>query len=119
MAYISKEEIVGELEGYEIVPYLTDEQLFRIVMDINCNPMNKPDNSMAQKVNTFIHHVWENTDLCEEYTIEEQCPQRFEGIPDNGKTHDAVEAIYKKAFAEGIEYAIQWIFADIDYYFGK
>lgn len=118
MYYSQDDYIIDQYQNEveTILGILTDEQKWELATMANIGHLSHANSGIEERVNMFIHYVWEQTDLCAEYTIEEQCPQRFEGVPDSGKTHDAVEKHVKRAFAAGIEYAIQWIFSEIDVY---
>lgn len=117
--YCSQDDYICEQYDNEvetIVSILTDEQKWELVTMANVGRLAHSKSSIEERVNMFVHYVWEQTDLCAEYVADEQCPQRFENIPDKGKIHDAVEEHVKRAFSAGIEFAIQWLFAEIDAY---
>lgn len=118
MPYISREEYISQvLESEELVQYLTDEQIDTIWLDLGIACMKARDGSrMSRLLDEFLHHEWEQTDMQAAYTIEEQTPQRFDGIPQSGKVYERVRELYAEAFYEGIEHAVRWMLADTDYY---
>ena len=117
MTYVPLEELVSELPAKHIVKYLDDAQLERCYTDAYVANISADDE--RDTINAFLHYVWENTDMSAEWTIDEELPRHYDGIPDRGKTHDAADEVWREAFNDGIEHCMQWLFAEIDAYYQR
>lgn len=117
MSYVSLQELVSELPVCHVVKYLDDEQLERCYIDAYMAHIAA--NDPCEDVREFLHHVWENTDMAADWAIDEKMPQHYVGIPDKGKTHDAVDSIWHDAFNAGIEHCIQWLFGELESYYNR
>lgn len=112
----SQASLIVEYCGVGIIPYLTDEQADAITLDILAHRfVGEPRETKRELVDNFLHHCMENTDMSVEYVIDENCPQRFDNVPDKGKIHDIVESVWREAFAEGIEHAFVWMLGESEY----
>lgn len=92
----------------DVIAMLDDEQKWQLAQWAGIGGNGYAEDVQC-KVDYFIHHCIEGTDMASEYTILEQVPERFEGIPDKGKVHDAVYRIAGRAYLAGIEHAVNWM----------
>ena len=113
MSYVPIDELLEDVPTEHIVKYMTDEQMEQCYFDAYLGHIFKKDT--ADMFEWFVHHCVEFTDMEAEYVIEENIPQRFDGIPQSGKTYDAVRRIYVQAYFEGIEHAVSWMLGEVEY----
>lgn len=108
--------LIIEYCGVGIIPYLTDEQADAITLDILAHRfVGEPRETKRELVDKFLHHCMESTDMSADYVVDENCPQRFDNVPDKGKTHDIVESVWREAFVEGIEHVFVWMLGESEY----
>ena len=117
MAYVSLQELVSNLPACHIVNYLNDEQLERCYIDAYMSHIAVDE--LGEDIRAFLHYVWENTDMSADWVIDENIPEHYNGIPDKGKIHDAVNFIWREAYNAGIDHCMQWLFNEIHSYYNR